>query len=266
MNPNFKPPKEFFRCLKDEYSRKNYGSSGYKIEDYIQEKLLSAAYGATAWIKSKAGAHWVFKIFGVQEVDLHPGFNYLYFNPQKRERRRLDPNKIRCFRRIDREQPDVPIEAIETAKRVVFTEGWKLPDDITFTLAYTSYRYWLKSSPGTYWAKELFSPIKYLDVYDGITYRCVSATGEVYWFSDQEVVSEPRSETHCECCQELRPCTDDYTGLGNLCNRCYSDSFGDEETLAYCNRHECRAYDCPNYIYKVDKHKERAPELWKAHG
>ena len=271
MNPKFKPPKEFFNYLKSEYSRSHYGYTGYRIEPYIFEKLLCAAYGITAWILSKGGAEWIFKIVGVKEIPTHHGYKYYFRSTNSSERRLIDRNKIRIFKKISDTTGDVGVEALEMAKRVVFAEGWKLPEDKTFMFIFGTYREWVKRTAGKQWIRERFSPIKYLEIFGEIAYRCGSYTGEVFWVSKDQVVSEPNEENPCECCDCSYPCVENYTGLGSICNRCYAENLVENEVLEMCNRHECKDHECHNYLsddrmIETSNEIEEFPIQWRDHG
>jgi hypothetical protein len=248
MDPKFKPSKTFFRYLKSEYSLSQSGYTTGDLPEDIQNSLLISAYGATAWIRSKKGAEWVFKIVGVEEIPPHNAYKY-YYNPPHGEKRRIDTDhRLRIFRRVKDVAADIYRSALDIAKRVIYTEGWKVPSDDMIKFVLTTYRSWLRSSSGFDWAKSVFKSVMHVYVMDGIAYRCTSVSGEVYWMGQEHIVTEEDALQSCESCDMDFPCTDQYTGLGRLCNRCYAESFAEEEILAFCNRHECKNYNCENYL------------------
>lgn len=248
MNQRFKPSKKFFRYAADEYCRKNYGHSGFKIEDYIREKLLTASYGLTAWIRSKPGANWAFQIVGVEETIPHDGYNYFFCPPQGDRRRINDTKKMRVFRKIPVSSPDLSLEAIDISKRVIFTEGWRLPSDDIIRLIFSYYRSWLKTGDGLEWLSCVFDPIKYVLAFNNTAYKYVNDKGQVYWFDDKTIISDAKLLETCICCEMSLPCTDNYSGLGTLCVRCYAENFADTEVLKQCNRDECKFYGCSNFL------------------
>lgn len=248
MDTKFKPPKAFFSYLVKEYSRRHYGHTGFKIEDYIQERLLSASYGLTAWIRSKEGVDWLFCLLGVDEVDAHDGFNYFFKPEEGPERPILNDKLLTIYRRVPSLTPDLPLSGIDIAKRVVFSEGWKLPSDDDIRFVFSTYRLWLKTVDGMDWVCSIFEPLKHMSLFDGRAYKYVAETGEKYWFDDNMIVTKPKHLEICINCEMALPCTDNYSGLGILCMRCYSEHFADEKLLKYCNRKECKNFGCSNYV------------------
>lgn len=269
MNTNYKPPKAFFTHLKQEYARINYGSSGFKLEDYIIEQLLAASYGMTAWVLTRDGAQWIFEALGLEEIDLHPGFDYYYKDPNS-QRQKIPHINLRIFRRCEPSIPEITAEALNIAKRVVYTEGWKLPEDSTFRLSFCTFRNWLKATDGYVWAKSRYQPLQYIEIYTPIAYRVKGDTGEAAWLDDEHVISDAKSLEVCECCDLSFPCLENYSGFGRLCNRCYADNLAEPQALQLCNRHECKEYDCQNYISddRLTQIEASPSKLqpWRAHG
>lgn len=269
MDAKFKPHKDFFRYIKREYARINYGASENRVEDYVLQRLLSAAYGCTAWLLTKQGAEWVFASLGVEEVAVHPGFKYYFHNGGTRKR--IDDNMMKIWRRCPTAEVIVDRDGIEIAKRVVYTEGWKVPDDKLFVFTMRSYEKWLKMLPAQDFLRDNFSPLKYLAIFSGVAYRCGSQDGEVYWLSTEQVQSEAKESGNCCGCDIDFPCIDNYSGLGSLCNKCYTENFGDSETLTLCTRHECKEHGCCNHITQSraaeDKLElDKLPIKWSNYG
>lgn len=248
MDDRYKPPKSYIKRFRSEYSRRHYGYSDYKIEPYVFEKILASGYGIMAYISSKVGADWVFALLGLEEIDAHPGFKYVFQGPNGAGRKTIEKHNLRIFRMHKRGEPDTPQEAIDVSKRVIFSEGWKVPEDRVVSMGLSVLRLWLQSEQGHEWAQQRYRSFYYTTKQGGLTYRAESQDGTTYWLSDSEVSAEVLDLETCDSCQELFPCTDSYTGLGTLCNRCYSENFGDSEQLATCNRHECENHSCQNFI------------------
>ncbi|MHC4647265.1 MAG: hypothetical protein ACYTBJ_17380 [Planctomycetota bacterium] len=247
MDPKFKPDKGFFKTLMNEYSRRTYGSTGFRIEDHIRSDLLAAAYGLTAWLKSKKGAGWCFSIVGVEEIRTHVGFNYFFVDTGD-NRRKVLARKVRIFRKIIQETPDLPREGLDIAKRVVYTEGWKLPNDTIFGTTFRAYRSWLKTGSGYDWLSSIFDAVKHISIFGDLAYKVLGDSGEPYWFDSKQIVSSPKPLEVCMNCEIEHPCVDNYSGLGKLCIRCYSEGFAESEMLNCCNRHECQEYRCSHFI------------------
>lgn len=250
MELRFKPEKGFFRYLKKEYIYSRYGNANIPLSDESQSNLLCAAYGVTAWIRSKPGASWCFTLCGVEEVDSHYGFVY-YYTPTHGGKRRIvedDDHGLRIFRQTSPKPVEILKSSIDIAKKVVYTEGWNLPPEDMIKAAVSAYRAWIQTETGFEWIKSVFRPIMEVNVHDGISYRCTSVNGEVYWFGGDLVSAEPKPSTSCINCDLPYPCTTNLKGIGNLCNRCYGENFGEIDVLMLCNRHECAEICCENYI------------------
>jgi hypothetical protein len=262
MHPKFKPNKAFFKYLKDEYSKAKHGYAGVSISDTSMQHLLNAAYGWTAWFRSKEGAKILFRIIGIRDMPPHDGFLY-YYVPPHGVRQRIDTSHgLRIFKKVPGEIVDHKLSWMDIAKRVVYTEGWKVPPDDAFNFVYRSYRVWLRLSPGIEWCKSSYKPIMHTYALDGLAYKATSVKGETYWFNKTYVESEPKEQETCEACDYDFPCTDEYTGLGRLCNRCYAENFADSHCLSQCNRPECEDYACHNYL-EDKKFYETAAEIDK---
>ncbi len=248
MNAKFKPDKKYFRHVKDTYSLRKYGSSGFRVEDYTLKKLLSAAYGATAWVMSKPGVEWAFEIIGIEKQFAQDGFNYFVIDNRDREGSPIPDNRgLSIYRVVSRGESDAPPSAIETAKRVVYVEKWDLPEDRFFDFALGCYKTWFRKNNGIAWLSEFVEPVKMVSKFHKTAYK-YDSNGKIYWFSEDDVYSSPGDLTPCEGCDMDMPCTDNYSGLGTLCVRCYAENFADEEVLKACTREECRDMGCPNYM------------------
>jgi len=249
MDAKFKPSKLYFRHVKDAYSLRKYGSSGFRVEDYTLKKLLSAAYGATAWARSKQGVEWAFEIVGIEKQFAHDGFNYFVLNGDgERKSSPIPDNKgLTIYRVVDRGEPDAPQSAIDAAKRVVYVEGWELPDDSFFNFTIGCYKTWFRKNNGIAWLSEFVEPVKMVSEFHKTAYR-YDSNGKIYWFPDDDVYTSPGESVTCEGCDMDMPCTDNYSGLGTLCVRCYAENFADEEVLKACTREECKDSGCPNYM------------------
>jgi hypothetical protein len=255
MESKFKPDKGFFKYVLEQYSRKHYGSTGFKVEDYIREHLLFSAYGLTAWLRSRAGAEWSFSLLGIEEVSPHDGFNY-YFQPPQGGRQALEhSDSMKIFRRIPEGRVDLPPDAVDIAKRVVFTEGWKIPPDNAVRFVFDCYKRWLKTANGFDWISSILEPLKHVSGLGGIAYKYVGRDGQAYWFSDSQIVSDAKELQNCINCEMSFPCTDDYSGLGRLCVRCYGEHFCDPEILKFCTRHECKNHGC-TFCLSYQKYEE----------
>jgi len=230
MHGKFKPDRGFFRYVRNQYPQEHFGNDP---TDEIIEKLLLAAYGLTAWIRSRCGAEWTFSLMGIEEVIAHDGYTYWYV-PQRERRKLIDTtNGFRVFRRI----PPVPVtldnDALLVAKRVVFTEGWTVPRDDMVKFVFACYARWLKTKHAHDWLCSTFDPIKYVSSFGSIAYKCISHTGDTFWFDERSVITEAKGLETCTCCEMSYPCTDSYSGLGVLCVRCYSEHFSEPELLKF---------------------------------
>lgn len=251
MENRFKPPKPFFKYLKSEYTCSRYGNGNIPLSDESQSNLLCAAYGVTAWIRSKQGADWCFKICGIEEVEPHYGFTYYYVPPHGDKRRISEDHGLRIFRRTKMTPVEILKSSIDIATRVVYVEGWKVPQEDMIKAAVSAYRSWIQTETGFSWIKSVFKPIMQVDVHNGISYRCTSVSGEVYWIGDDNIEADPNQSSMCINCDMTYPCTTNLKGIGDLCNRCYGENFGEMDVLILCNRHECANICCENYISEL---------------
>lgn len=270
MQEKFKPNKHFFKFLKAEYSRRKYGHTTSEILPSVQEKLLCAAYGVTAWLFTKNGARWLFALMGMEEVEPHHAFVY-YYNLNHEKKKLDNQGSLRIFRKSPKERAGIPRVGIDIAKRVVYSEGWKLPEDAVFEFVFEQYRAWLWDTHGQLWLKDNFTAIRFIDNHQGIAYRFETKEGQTYWFEEGQIISEPHTSKDCECCEYEFPCCDNYTGMGRLCNRCYAEHFAEPDVLHGCNRHECYLIECHNYL--TDKQYvdlvegfKQLPAQWSVHG
>lgn len=247
MDPRFKPPKPFFKYLKMEYSKIRYGNGAIQLSQELQSNLLCAAYGVTAWIRTKRGAKWCFTICGIEEAEPHYAFDYYYVPPQG-EKRKLDQGQcIKIFRQVKRRPAEILKSGIDIAKKVVYTEGWELPPEDMIKAALSAYREWIQRDTGFEWIKSVFRPIMETDVHDGIAYK-IEYNDQAYWLSQDNLVSKPKQSRVCINCDLPYPCTTNLKGIGSLCNRCYGENFGEIDVLTLCNRHECAEIACENYM------------------
>ncbi len=157
------------------------------------------------------------------------------------------------------------------SRKVVYATGYELPGETMFTMAYSAFRSWLKTSDGNFWAKETYAAHRHTRSLGGVSYRAESQDGRVYWLGKSEIVFEPEGLDTCESCQELFPCTDNYTSLGTLCVRCFSENFGTADILSLCARHECEQHSCIHHMSR-EKFRKLAAELdssplkWRTYG
>lgn len=270
MQDKFKPDQSYFNFAKAEYSRKIHGYPNGQILQSTQEKMLCAAYGVTAWLFTKNGAKWVFSLFDVEEGDPHYAFVYHYVVDG--EGKPLDKNgALRVFYKYTHEKVGIPKEAIDTAKKVVIAEGWPVPENEVFEFILDKYRTWIRITQGKSWAASNFTAIRYLQGSNGVAYRFETKEGQVYWFDTKQIAAEPQTVRACDCCEYEFPCCDNYTGMGNLCNRCYAEHFAEPEVLKACNRHECENYQCHNYLNdrqlnRVFEEVGQMPIQWSVNG
>jgi hypothetical protein len=248
VESRFKPPKPFFKYLKTEYVYSRYGNGNIPLSDESQSNLLCAAYGVTAWIKTNKGASWCFQLFGIEELEPHYGFVYYYIPPHGEKRKLSEDHGLRIFRQTKAKPVEILKSSIDIAKKVVYTEGWRVPPEDMIKAAISAYRTWIQTELGFEWVKSVFRPIMEVNVHDGISYRCTSVNGEVYWLGCNHVKAEQKPTSMCINCDLTYPCTTDLKGIGNLCNRCYGENFGEMDVLMLCNRHECAEICCENYM------------------
>lgn len=264
MNPKFKPSKPFFRYLKTEYAKEVHGYQSYNFSDEMQEKLLKTAYALTAYFKSKKGAKIVFATAGVEEVKPHHGFDYRH---DKTKRLVPDTKNLRIFRKVTKERTEFPKTDLEIIRKVFYSENWTYPLEDFIMRVFRHYRNWFSTGLGQTWIYDNYKAIEYLKYSNGIGYRYQTDDGRVYWFDDSEIIPESKPLDYCINCDSEYPCTDHYTGMGTLCNRCFSEHFADPESLKSCNRHECRHYGCHNYLtemqfYELVENPHNMPVRW----
>lgn len=248
MDSRFKPPKLFFKYLKSEYAYSKYGSKSISMSSEMQNNLLCAAYGVTAWIRTKRGASWCFRLCGVEEIDMHHGFEYYYIPPHGSKRKLSDDHSLRIFRSTKKGHMEIYKSAIDIAKKVVYTEGWELPPEEMIKAAISAYRTWIMTENGFVWIKSVFRPIMEIDVHGGLVYKCTSVNKETFWLGEDYIESKPKHSVMCINCDLSYPCTTNLKGIGNLCNRCYGENFGEIDILTFCNRKECAEICCENYL------------------
>lgn len=254
MDSRFKPPKLFFKYLKSEYSYMRYRSSSIKLSNELQNGLLCAAYGATAWLRTKRGARWCFTICGIEEAEPHHAFNYYYVPPHGEKRRIDETHSITIFRRVKEKPAETLKTAVDIAKKVVYTEGWELPPEDMIKAALSAYREWIQKEDGHMWIKSVFRPIMEVSVHNGLAYKIGphmgvdSGNNDTFWLGQDHVVTKPKQSLTCINCDMSYPCTTNLKGIGDLCNRCYGENFGEIDVLTLCNRHECAWIACENYM------------------
>lgn len=249
MNPKFKPSKIFFRYLKKEYSYTTYGYNS-KMSEKVLNELLASAYGFTAWLFTKNGARWVFKLYGVEELTPHFAFNYWY-TAADNTKHRFDPEKMVIFSSDGPQKADILKEAQDITKKVIYAEGWKVPEARVVHKVISLYRDWLKTDGGKAWAKDSFACLQNIFRFGGLTYKYAKGEGNIYWAGGNRVSIVANEFKPCDGCDLHTPCVDEYTGLGALCNRCYAENFADKETLGACCRFECKLEDCNHYLTHV---------------
>lgn len=267
MNPKYKPSKTFFKYLKQEYALSRNGFSEADIEERVQNRLLMSAYGATAWVRTKKGAEWTFKIIGVEEVDPHPGFMYYYMPPHGEKRRVDSDHGLRIFRRVHEKPVDIYHSALDIAKKVIYTEGWEVPDEEIIKFVFNIYRTWLRTPAGFEWIKSVFRPVMNVYALGGIAYKCTSVHGETYWMGRDAILPDPNQFLTCDSCDMSFPCTGNYSSIGRICNRCYAENFAEVDVLELCSRHECKNINCENHISEekiegVRREMESLPIKW----
>ena len=268
MNPKFKPDKALFRYLKTEYAKEVHGYSTFNFTDVTLDRLLKTAYAITAFLKTKHGAEAIFSMAGVEEVEPHPGFDYQH---EKTGRIVQERENLRIFRRITKERVELSRSALDTVRRVLYAESWSCPEEEFITKVFRHYRNWFGTGMGQSWA---FNNYKALDVIrnsNGVVYRYETDDNRIYWFDDRDIVPIARPEDHCINCDTSYPCCDNFSGMGVMCNRCYSEHFADAEVLKSCTRHECKAIGCHNYMterqfYDIVENPHNMPIKWTACG
>jgi len=277
MDGKFKPNKSYFRHVKDAYALRKYGSTGFRIEDYTLEKLLSSSYGMTAWVKSTQGVEWAFEIIGIEKQLAQDGFNYSVLDGSDDGRSSPIPDNdgLTIYRVVEKREPRIPPSAIDVSKRVIYLEGWDLPEDHFIEFVGNCYKTWFRKSRGIEWLSTFVEPVRMVSEFHKTAYK-YDSRGKIYWFSEDEIYSSSGELKTCEGCDMEMPCTDNHSGVGNLCTRCYGENFADEEVLRSCTREECKDSGCPNYMTREtferlltkskeeNKRYELQPREWSA--
>ena len=259
MNPKFKPSKAFFKYLKGEYA---YAVHGYRttLSDTTLADLLASAYGITAWIHTKTGVRWLFNLYGIEELSPHFAYQYLRVEPTLGTKSIIPASEITIFATTGVKSTDLLKSTFDIAKKVIYAEGWKIPEERVLKRALGSYRDWLQTTEGKNWAKDEFAPIYNIIRFGGTTYKLKKQAGNILWTGGNQVQIQTEEYKWCEGCDLNYPCTDEYTNLGVLCNRCYAENFADPETLGACCRFECKIEECGHYLSHF-KYKSLVEEI-----